>query len=196
MTSPLGIFPASVGLNIDYLAAIFVMATLISVVSFFVLHYSTRHPDETDKHSLAKFETHWTILILVVIVIFATSTIFYLPYPYAHSSVQPTMYVDVQGRQFSWCLSTPPDWGTNCQPDYKIPVGQTVLFYVQSVDVTHGFGVYDSNGAILFQAQVMPGFTNSIMYKFTTPGTYYIRCLEFCGYGHYGMVSELNVTAS
>ncbi|MDG6998594.1 MAG: hypothetical protein JRN15_05715 [Nitrososphaerota archaeon] len=194
MDFALGIFAASVGMNIDYLAAIFVMAVLITVVAFGVLYFSTKRPDEVDKHSLAKYETHWTILILIVILAFSTVTLTFLPYPYAHSDVTPTMYVNVQAQQFNWCLSTPPNWGQNCQPDYPIPVGSVVDFQVRSIDVTHGFGVYDANGMLLFQVQVMPGFTNSIMYQFTTPGTYYVRCLEFCGFGHYAMISQMNVT--
>ncbi|MDG7000235.1 MAG: hypothetical protein JRN15_14115 [Nitrososphaerota archaeon] len=197
MDSALGLFPASVGMNIDYLAAIFVMAVLITIVAFGVLFYSTKHPDEVDKHSLAKYEVHWTILILVVFLVFSSITLVFLPYPYAHSNVTPTMTINVQAQQFNWCLSTPPNWGApNCQSDYAIPAGSTVEFFVRSIDVTHGFGVYDSAGTLLFQVQVMPGFTNSIMYQFTTPGTYYIRCLEFCGYGHYGMISQMNVTQS
>ena len=42
----------------------------------------------------------------------------------------------------------------------------------------------------------MPGFTNVIRHTFTTPGTYRIRCLEYCGLGHHAMVSQLNVTAA
>jgi cytochrome c oxidase subunit II len=42
----------------------------------------------------------------------------------------------------------------------------------------------------------MPGFYNSILYQFTDAGIYYIRCMEFCGYGHFGMVSQLNVTVT
>jgi cytochrome c oxidase subunit II len=196
LDSHLGIFPASVGAGIDFLSLITVLAIVITVIAFVGLFFSMRRPDETDKHSLAKYELHWTLIILVVVVLFAVSTLSFLPYPYAHSDVKPTMSVDVQAQQFNWCLSPPPSWGTNCQADYQIPAGSTVMFYVRSMDVTHGFGVYSSGGEILFQVQVMPGFNNSIMYQFTQPGDYYIRCLEFCGYGHYEMISQLNVTAS
>ena len=79
---------------------------------------------------------------------------------------------------------------------YQIPVGSTVLFEVRSLDVTHGFGVYDSAGTILFQVQVMPNFTNSVLYQFTKPGIYYVRCLEFCGYGHYEMITNFMVANS
>jgi cytochrome c oxidase subunit 2 len=194
----LGIFPASVGFNITYLTIIFVMGTLITVVALIAVVYSTRRPEEGDSHALAKYEKHWVALIVVIFVIFSASTLAYLPYPYAHTNIKPNMIVDVQAQQFAWCLSPAGTWGQpNCESNVVIPLGSTVYFNVSSIDVTHGFGVYDAAGSIQFQVQVMPGFYNNIMYQFTSPGTYYIRCLEFCGYGHYLMISQvLNVTSS
>jgi len=192
----LGIFPASVGLNITYLTIIFVMGTLISAVAIIAVIYSTRHSEEGDSHALAKYEKHWVVMIVIIFMAFSISTLGYFPYPYAHSNIKPNMIVDVQAEQFSWCLTPSPRWGTPCVANLPIPVGSTVFFNVTSIDVTHGFGVYDAAGAIIFQVQVMPQYYNNIMYQFTTPGIYYIRCLEFCGYGHYGMISAFNVTSS
>ncbi|HZW55208.1 MAG TPA: hypothetical protein VFF30_02880 [Nitrososphaerales archaeon] len=192
----MGIFPADFGMNTTYLTIILVMGVAITAVASIALYWSTRHPDEVDKHSLAKYEKYWVAIILVIFIAFSISTFGMLPYPYAHANITPDMTVDVQAQQFAWCLSSPPNWGTSCQSAYKIPVGLNVLFRVNSSDVTHGFGVYDPAGAIVFQVQVMPGFVNSILYRFTTPGIYYIRCLEFCGYGHFAMIGQINVTSS
>ena len=174
------------------------MGTLISLVALVAVVYSTRRPEEGDSHALARYEKHWVALIVVIFVVFSASTLAYLPYPYAHSNIKPDMIVDVQAQQFAWCLSPAPTWGSpNCKANYVIPVGSTVFFNVSSLDVTHGFGVYSAEGSILFQVQVMPQYYNNIMYQFTTPGIYYIRCLEFCGYGHYLMISQaLNVTSA
>ncbi len=184
-------------MNTTYLAVIEVMAILITTVAVFALVWSTKHPEEGDSHALAKYEKYWVVIILIVFITFSVSTLGLLPYPYAHQNITPTVTVDVQAQQFAWCLTNSTTWGAPyCFPGaYPIPVNQYVLFKVRSIDVTHGFGVYSPQGAILFQVQVMPNFTNSIMYRFTTPGIYYIRCLEFCGYGHYGMISMLNVTS-
>ncbi|MGA2875688.1 MAG: hypothetical protein ABSE82_09140 [Nitrososphaerales archaeon] len=191
----LALNPAQLGFGIGFLEDLFIVGTLITIVAFIALFFSTRRPDAIDKHSLAKYEKHWTIMLVVIFAVFSISTFSLLPYPYAHSNVVPTMTVDVQAQQFSWCLSPQGTWGgSNCIAPYQIPVGSTVLFVVRSLDVTHGFGVYNSAGAILFQVQVMPNFTNSILYQFTKPGTYYVRCLEFCGYGHYLMFTNFVVT--
>lgn len=181
-------------MNIIYLTVIFVMGTLITAVALIAVVYSTRHPEEGDSHALARYEKYWVVGIIIIFAVFSGSTLGYLPYPYAHPNIHPTMIVDVQAQQFSWCLEANFSQPPACVANYPIPVGNTVLFNVTSIDVTHGFGVYDSAGAILFQVQVMPGFYNNIMYQFTVPGTYYVRCLEFCGYGHYGMFTTFNVT--
>jgi len=196
LNAVLAILPAGVGLNITYLAIIFVMGTLISVVALVAIVYSTRRPEDKDSHALAKYEKHWVVLIAIIFILFSVSTLAYLPYPYAHSNVKPTMVIDVQAQQFAWCLSPAPTWGgSNCKANYPIPVGSIVYFNVTSIDVTHGFAIYSSGGSILDQVQVMPGFYNAIIYQFTIPGIYYIRCLEFCGYGHYAMISQFNVTS-
>lgn len=178
-----------------FLADLFIVATLITAVAFIAIFLSTRKPDAVDKHSLAKYEKQWTLIILVIVIVFSVSTLGLLPYPYAHSNVKPNLTIDVYAQQFSWCLSPAGTWGTDCQTPYQIPVGDTVLFIVRSADVTHGFGIYSSSGSILIQVNVMPGFNNSVLYQFTQPGTYYVRCLEFCGYGHYQMITNFNVTS-
>jgi cytochrome c oxidase subunit II len=192
----LALVPGQLGFGVGFLEDIFIVGTLITIVAFIAVFLSTKKPDEVDKHSLAKNEKQWTLLIMAVLVVFVISTLGLFPYPYAHSNVVPTMTVDVYAQQFSWCLSPAGSWGSNCQTPYQIPAGSTVLFQVRSADVTHGFGLYDSVGTLLIQVQVMPGFNNSIIYHFTTPGTYYVRCMEFCGYGHYEMIANFNVTSS
>lgn len=191
----LALTPGGLGFGMSFLEAIFIVGTLITLVAFIASFLSTRKPDEVDKHSLSKYEKQWTLIILVILVAFSVSTLGLLPYPYAHSNIAPNLTVDVYAQQFSWCLSPQGTWGTNCQTPYEIPVGDTVLFIVRSADVTHGFGVYNSAGSILFQVNVMPGFNNSVMYQFTKTGVYYVRCMEFCGYGHYTMITNFNVTS-
>lgn len=93
------------------------------------------------------------------------------------------MVVNVVGQQWAWTIT----------PD-TIPVGRTIEFRVTSMDVNHGFGIFNSNGNIVGQVQAMPGFTNDLYLNFSTPGTYPIRCLELCGVDHPLMISALTVT--
>jgi cytochrome c oxidase subunit 2 len=73
-------------------------------------------------------------------------------------------------------------------------VGEVVEFVVTSVDVTHGFALYDPQKRIVAQIQAMPGFVNKVRHRFDSPGKYEVLCLEFCGLAHHGMVAEIHVT--
>jgi heme/copper-type cytochrome/quinol oxidase subunit 2 len=80
----------------------------------------------------------------------------------------------------------------------KIKVGETVKFVANSIDVNHGFGILKSSKSMdspLMQMQVVPGFDNIFYYTFKEPGTFTIRCLEYCGWNHPYMVSQITVEA-
>jgi cytochrome c oxidase subunit 2 len=82
-------------------------------------------------------------------------------------------------------------------PHVTLKVGQAVKFIAHSIDVNHGFGVFDgkNDGApILLQMQIIPGYDNVFYYTFKHPGSYMVRCLEYCGYAHPYMTSEIEVT--
>jgi cytochrome c oxidase subunit 2 len=50
-----------------------------------------------------------------------------------------------------------------------------------------------SDSAVLLQMQVIPKLDNVFYYTFKEPGTYFIRCLEYCGYAHPYMTSIVTV---
>jgi heme/copper-type cytochrome/quinol oxidase subunit 2 len=81
----------------------------------------------------------------------------------------------------------------------KVKVGETVRFVAHSIDVNHGFGLLRSAKSMdspLFQMQVVPGFDNVFYYTFKKAGTYTIRCLEYCGWNHPYMVSQITIEAA
>jgi heme/copper-type cytochrome/quinol oxidase subunit 2 len=81
----------------------------------------------------------------------------------------------------------------------KVKAGETVKFVARSVDVNHGFGLLKSSKQMdtpLLQMQVIPGFDNVFYYTFKEPGTYTIRCLEYCGWSHPFMVSQITIEAA
>jgi cytochrome c oxidase subunit 2 len=68
-----------------------------------------------------------------------------------------------------------------------------VEFAVTSQDVNHGLAIYAPDGRLLTQVQAMPGYTNRLLYRFAEPGSYTIRCLEYCGVFHHIMLATLTV---
>lgn len=78
----------------------------------------------------------------------------------------------------------------------RLKTGEVVKFVAHSLDVNHGFGVLRSSKSMdspLFQMQVVPGFNNVFYYTFKEAGNYTIRCLEYCGWSHPYMTSQITV---
>jgi cytochrome c oxidase subunit II len=124
----------------------------------------------------------WLALLVVIgVVVIGVSLI---DLPYASGSDAGRTVVKVTGGQFFWSL----------QPA-RVPAGARVRFDVTSVDVNHGFGLYDPRGHLVGEVQAMPGYHNKLDLTLDRPGTYAIRCLEFCGLNHATMEGTFEVTA-
>ena len=103
--------------------------------------------------------------------------------PFASGSDAGRTVVKVTGGQFFWSLS----------PN-RVPAGAHVRFDVTSIDVNHGFGLYDPHGHLIGSVQAMPGYHNKLDLNLTEAGVYQIRCLELCGLSHSTMESTFTVT--
>lgn len=101
--------------------------------------------------------------------------------PYAASAAAPQV-VNATGYQWYWELDRT-----------EVAAGKPVEFRVTSIDVNHGFGIYDEAGKLVAQTQAMPGYVNRLTYTFKTPGAYRVLCLEYCGLAHHTMTAEIVV---
>ena len=70
-----------------------------------------------------------------------------------------------------------------------VPVNTPVRFRLTSADVIHGFLLPDTN----VNTMVVPGFVAEVRTKFAHVGQYEMPCNEFCGLGHHGMWTHVNV---
>ena len=68
--------------------------------------------------------------------------------------------------------------------DIQVSVGELVEFVATSQDVTYGFGVFRSDGTLVFQMQVLPDYRNRIVWRFDQPGIYDVRSTEYSGPRH------------
>lgn len=124
----------------------------------------------------------WLWVVLAAATAAVVASLFALPYPTA-ARTRHAVKVHVIGLQYAWLLSTT-----------HFHVGETVDFAVTSRDVNHGYGLYDPTGELMAQVQAMPGYVNDLIVTFHVPGTYVVRCLEYCGQLHYAM--EFTFTVS
>ena len=70
----------------------------------------------------------------------------------------------------------------------QIKANEYIQFDATSTDVTYGFGVFRKDNSMVFQMQVLPGRTNTIVWKFDETGTYDVRSTEYSGPKHSDMV--------
>jgi cytochrome c oxidase subunit 2 len=123
----------------------------------------------------------WLALLLVIGVLVVGISLFDLPY--ATGNAVGRTVVKVSGGQFFWSLV----------PD-RVPAGTRVRFDVTSIDVNHGFGLYNPQGHLIGSVQAMPGYHNKLDLTLSEAGVYRIRCLELCGLNHSTMQSTFTVT--
>ncbi len=123
----------------------------------------------------------WLALLLVLGVLVVGISLFDLPY--ASGGASGRTVVKVTGGQFFWSLA----------PD-SVPVGTRIRFDVTSIDVNHGFGLYDPHGRLIGSVQAMPGYHNELDLALNEAGVYRIRCLELCGLNHSTMQGTFTVS--
>jgi cytochrome c oxidase subunit 2 len=122
----------------------------------------------------------WLALLVVIGVLVVGISLFDLPYASGGSAGRTV--VKVTGGQFFWSLL----------PD-RVPAGARIRFDVTSIDVNHGFGLYDPHGHLIGSVQAMPGYHNKLDLTLANPGVYRIRCLELCGLNHATMEGSFTV---
>ena len=135
-----------------------------------------------------KLKNAW---ISVVVILFLGINLFSIQYIPAISTAAIAKVtgdvVDVDVSAVSWNYEI---------SKQEFTAGQSVRFSAKSVDTVHGFAVYHPDGRILFTLMLVPGVgPSSLIHTFTDPGTYKVRCLEYCGAAHHEMSDELIVTA-
>jgi len=161
------------------------VAVVIGAAISLAVFESTRRPLDVDRAGTwSKRESAWLVVVVVALFALLMGTIFYVPY--GDSAGPGGQVVRVTGVQFSWAIDVP-------QP---LATGRPVTFIARSRDVAHGFGVYNPQGTLIFQAQVVSDHEQKIVHTFTEPGTYEVLCLEYCGKNHHEMRSTFEVEAA
>jgi cytochrome c oxidase subunit 2 len=200
----------SVNLAADYgwgpypLLYLLIITIVIGAAGFLIVMLTSRMKRQTfASKKKYHFERYWAIFVAAVLIYLWVSSYPWMP-PVAFSSVtsdhksqQQMQVVKITAGQWFWLMSK---YGTPIKPGQTphvaVEVGKPVKFIANSIDVNHGFGIFDGNsdGApILLQMQVIPGMNNIFYYTFKHPGIYMVRCLEYCGYAHPYMTSLIQV---
>jgi cytochrome c oxidase subunit 2 len=171
-----------------------VLAGAMTII-FTLIYYSSKNAELSDTGMANPLKKRfWFILILTVIIaIFTSVTLPNSPY-YLFADQTPKKVVHVSAMQFTFFLSEKAiDPKSPKGEAIELPVNELVEFRVTSLDVNHGFAIYNAKNELITQTQAMPGYVNRLRYKFSKPGTYNIFCLEYCGMAHQAMRSSFIV---
>jgi cytochrome c oxidase subunit II len=157
-----------------------ILAIAIAVMALTVAaHARTDVPYEDVSREGYRLRRPWLAFLAGLLVVAVGFSFFLLPYASGRSR---GVMVKVSGGQFYWAIDPA-----------VLPAHRKVRFDVTSVDVNHGFGVYDPKGRLIGSVQAMPGYTNELELTFDAVGEYRIRCFEYCGLSHHNMVAAFRV---
>jgi cytochrome c oxidase subunit 2 len=171
---------------------------LVLVYTFVALSTRGATGEEAAYQAVGRLRRPFFILMLVVLGVLFAFTIPRMPYP---KGQMPDEVVFVSSKQFQFALSsqsiqTEEEFIQASANRPQVAVGRLVEFRVSSLDVNHGFGIYDPDGKLVGQTQAMPGYVNRLLLRFEKPGPYTILCLEYCGISHHIMRGGFDVVES
>lgn len=182
-------------MNQQSILILFYVLTGIATLVFTYIYLSSKKVEQSD-HSLTnplKKRFLFLLILFVILTIFASVTIPKSPY-YLFADEIPAKVIHVSTMQFAFLMSEKAIDSKNPSSEaIEIPANELVEFRVSSIDVNHGFAIYNPDNRLITQTQAMPGYVNRLRYKFSEPGTYNIFCLEYCGMAHQAMRSSFTV---
>ena len=162
-------------------SALVVVGVSIALIVFRSTRVGFR-AEPAEREQLENRESMWGIAVAVFLVSLLLMTIFEIPYSRdKHESAAQKM--EIVGQQFAWSVDPP-----------HVRAGIRTAVDAHSRDVSHAVGIYNPNGTLIKQINVVPGVTVRFVITFSKPGTYKLRCLEFCGIDHHKMENDLKVT--
>ena len=168
-----------------FVTTIILMGVVLAVFAYVAISASREEVEYATVQSRSyalRSKFFWTLTITGVVITVITT----LDLPFAATRGQLSgvdRSIDIGGGQWYWQLS-----------ETSAKAGETVVFNVSALDVTHGLGIYDPQLRLIGQTQAMPGYTNALKVTFDQPGTYKLMCMEYCGVAHHAMVSEFTVS--
>jgi cytochrome c oxidase subunit 2 len=162
---------------------------LVFLTIVFRKAYVDTSPSTISDTSVSRWRSGWLTLAIALFLIINLASIKFFPTVYsARAAASGTAVIDVTVAAQSWYYD---------MSAQEFEAGKPVRFTVQSLDTVHGFAVYHPEGHILFTMMLIPGVgPSSLIYTFDEPGTYKVRCLEYCGMSHHDMSDEIIVTAA
>ncbi len=155
------------------------------VMLYFVVRYSRkRNPDPEDIAGSLPLEIIWTVVpTLLVLVIFWVG---WKGFQYMRTAPPDAMLVKVTGRMWTWSF----EYENGKQGSVlKVPLRRPVKLAITSADVLHSLFI----PAYRIKEDAVPGMETHLWFLPDELGTYDLFCTEYCGPGHSGMITKVEV---
>ena len=176
--------------NLEIMTISFLFALIVVPLVYSLIIFRKRKGDDTDAEHIegnTTLEIAWTIVPLIIVVIFAYLGAYSLG---ETRRVDPSaMVIKVTGLQWQWIFEYP-DYGFS-STELHLPVGQQVLLEMTSPDVIHSFWVPEFR----IKQDLVPGRITEYRITPILPGSYKVRCAEICGSSHAYMQAPVIVVS-
>ena len=162
---------------------IYVGLVIVGLAVFAAIFLSTRASARAKPMDVSRWkrrENTWFVVVVVALVAAVAVTIFQTPWNASAKADRQIVKVDAQ--QYGFTFSTD-----------SVKADHQVEFQLHSRDVNHAFAIFDPSGAMVAQAQMMPDWDSTLRVTLKEPGTYEVRCFEYCGIGHHKMITTFKV---
>jgi len=183
--------------------AVIVGAVVFGVMAYFIVKYREKDPsapEPEDAPTIGKIpqargkpktlltSLSLSTIILVVLVIGVPGVVIgtFQAIDTISSPPEGTLKISVIGQRFAWSFVYPNGFQDSI---LRVPIGEVVILNVTSTDVFHNFGIIDFR----IKIDAIPGRLNTIWFEAKELGEYRIQCFEFCGVGHFTMISTVIV---
>ena len=174
-------------------AGVVVFIAVEAALIYMVFKFKRRDDrDPAQTHGNTRLEITWTIVPVIVLIVAAVPTvlgIFYADAGRFVSADNKGQYLEIDAIGHQWWFEfryphpTNPGEQIAVANEIYIPVGEPVVFLLDSVDVIHSFWVPKLGGKV----DMIPNNDNMLWYQADAPGEYYGQCVEFCGVSHANM---------
>ncbi len=166
--------------NLEVITISFLFALIIVPMVYSLVVFRRKKGDNTDAEHIegnTTLEIAWTIIPLIVVVIFAYLGAYSLG---ETRRVDPNaMVIKVTGFQWGWQFEYPAYGGFKSDKLY-LPADKQVVLQLQALDVIHSFWVPEFR----VKQDLVPGRITEYRITPSLVGDYKVRCAEICGTSH------------
>lgn len=155
------------------------------VMVYFVVRYNRkRHPKAENVTENTLIEIVWTIIPTILVL--AIFWVGWKGFVYKRTVPKDAMLIKVTARMWSWNFRYENGLETSV---LKVPADRPIKLSITSADVLHSLFI----PAFRVKEDCVPGIETYLWFLPEQAGSFDLFCTEYCGVGHSGMITKVEV---